>query len=191
MSARDFRVETLTLDQIRAIYAQRMPRDFPPDEIKRLAYIERALSRGEYICYGALDGDAILAYAFFVRKAGRALFDYYAVREDLRDQGIGSRFIQALIEGPLQGLECVLLEVEDPACASDAAERTTRERRLDFYLRNGLWDTGVSAAAFHVPYKLLVLPVGERPSRALVREIYAEMYRLVLPDALFREMIEV
>ena len=45
------------------------------------------MARGEYVCYGAMDGEAILAYAFFVVVGRRALFDYFAVAEELRDRG--------------------------------------------------------------------------------------------------------
>ena len=58
-----FTVETLSLPQIRALYRERMTRDFPPDELKPLAMIEKALARDEYVCYGAVNGGGILAYA--------------------------------------------------------------------------------------------------------------------------------
>ena len=100
-----FTVETLSLAQTRALYHERMTRDFPPDELKPLAMIERALARDEYISYGAVSGGDIWAYAYFVKlkEQGKpyALFDYFAVRQDLRDQGVGSGFLQALISGPL------------------------------------------------------------------------------------------
>ena len=42
-----FTVETLSLPQIRALYRERMTRDFPPDELKPLTMIEKALARDE------------------------------------------------------------------------------------------------------------------------------------------------
>ena len=88
-----FSVETLSLPQIRALYRERMKQDFPPDELKPLAIIEKALARDEYVCYGAVNGNDILAYAYFVKlkEQGKpyALFDYYAVRQDIRDRGVG------------------------------------------------------------------------------------------------------
>ena len=41
-----FSVVTLSLSQVRAVYRERMKDDFPPDEIKPLAMIERAMGRG-------------------------------------------------------------------------------------------------------------------------------------------------
>lgn len=188
-----FSVETLSLPQIRALYRERMKQDFPPDELKPLAMIEKALARDEYICYGAMNGEDILAYAYFVklkeRKKPYALFDYYAVRQNIRDRGVGSRFMQALIAGPLREMDCVLLEVDDPACANTPEEADIRNRRLAFYLRNGLRDADVKATVYGVQFKILTLPVGRALSREEVRQKYAALYRALLPESLFQEKV--
>ena len=188
-------VQLLSLPQVRDLYAERMVRDFPRNELKPLSMIERALARGDYACYGAARGEEVLAYAFFVLQrdgeARCALFDYYAVRADLRDHGVGSAFIQALIEGPLAGLDCVLLEVDDPAFAPNARELEIRNRRLDFYLRNGLSDTAVTAEVFRAPFKVLSLPVGERPTPRLAGRYYAMLYRCMLPTPVYRRAVKI
>lgn len=188
-----FSVETLSLSQVRALYRERMKDDFPPDEIKRLGIIERAMGRGEYICYGAADGEDILAYAFFARlhENGRpcALFDYFAVRRELRGQGVGSRFLQALIAGPLRDMDCVLLEVDDPACANTPEEAEIRNRRLAFYLRNGLRDADAKATVYGVQFKILTLPVGSAVSREEAKRKYAALYRSLLPAREFETRV--
>ena len=209
-----FSVQTLSLSQIRAIYRERMRDDFPPDELKPLVTIERALARNEYVCYGAAEGEDVLAYAYFVKlkedgqqaallaaanaridtqkasfdgygPAPYALFDYFAVRRELRGREVGSWFLQALIAGPLRGMECVLLEVDDPACASTPEEAEKRTRRLAFYLRNGLKDANVKTTVYGVQYKILTLPVGRQVSREEVKRRYAALYRSILPERLF------
>ena len=189
-----FTVEELTLDQLRALYAGRMREDFPPEEIKPLSAIERAWGRGEYVCFGAMAGEEILAYAFFIRLRREekeiALFDYFAVEQEARCSGIGSAFLQALISGFLRRMDAVLLEVDDPACAGDAAERTIRDRRLSFYLRNGLVDTSVTAVVYGVQFRILALPVGPCPAPDAARRMYAAMYRAVMPPKVFaREVL--
>ena len=188
-----FAVETLSLPQIRALYRERMTRDFPPDELKPLAMIEKALARDEYVCYGAVNGGGILAYAYFVmlKENGKpyALFDYYAVRQDIRGQGVGSQFIQALIAGPLRDMDCVLLEVDDPVCAQTQEEAEIRNRRLAFYLRNGLRDADVKATVYGVQFKIMTLPVGSALSREEVRQKFAALYRSLLPARLFQEKV--
>ena len=184
-----FDIRTLTLAEVRRLYNERLKADFPPDEVKTLSVIEDALGRGGYACYGAVRNGGILAYAFFILQGENVLFDYLAVREDMRDTGIGSRFIRALMAGPLAVYDCVLLEVDNPDAAPDEAERLHRERRLRFYLRNGLTDTGVTAVVWHVDYRILSLPVGRGLlSQPETRDIYASLYRSIMPPDIFRRM---
>lgn len=184
-------IRPLTLSQVRAIYVQRMREDFPPDEMKPLARIEELLSEGLYACCGWFDGDRMPAYAFFDVFENSALLDYFAVEKSMRDQGLGSRFLRALIEGPLKDKDCALLEVEDPDCAADAEEKALRLRRLGFYMRNGMIDTGVRATAFHVTFKLLSLPVGRVPVGQAARRAYASIYRAILPGDLYAKMVRI
>lgn len=184
-------IRVLTLPQLRELYAQRMVEDFPPDELKKLDAIERAVGEGKYVCYGFFDGEAILAYACFVRLEASALVDYYAVRRDVRGRGVGSRFIRALIDGPLRGFDCVLLEVDDPDAAPDARELAVRRRRLRFYEKNGLVDTGARATVFHVDFRILALPVGEMPDTAEAERVYAALYRSILPEHVYRRMVRI
>lgn len=188
-----FQISPLSLPQVRAIYPILLAPTFPENELKPLGMIERALKRDEYLCYGAMDGDTALAAAFFVkivRDGGTLmLFDYLAVREDLRCQGIGGRFLQGLLAGPLQGLDAVLLEVDEPACADTEAERDLRNRRLHFYLRNGLHDTHALATVYGVTYRILCLPVGDPLSPDQARRMYAALYHAILPDEIYRERV--
>ncbi|MBR4539072.1 MAG: GNAT family N-acetyltransferase [Clostridia bacterium] len=188
-----FTVEELTLAQIRALYFGRMREDFPPAEIKPLSAIERALTRGEYVCYGAMDGEDILSYAFFIRlREGEkeyALFDYFAVKKEARCMGVGSAFLQTMIAGSLKNMAAVLLEVDDPDCAWDEEERNIRNRRLRFYLRNGLRDTSVTAVVYGVQFRILALPVGTCPSLDDTRHMYADLYRAVMPPKIFASKV--
>ena len=191
-----FSIETLSIEQIRILYEERLRADFPPDELKPLAMIERGFRYGTYICLGAVDaGGEILAYAFFVLLKGAnercALVDYYAVRQDLRDTGIGSRFLRAMIEGKLREIDCVLLEVDYPDDALDEAERIMRLRRLGFYMRNGLRDTSVRAKVFGVRFRILALPVGKVVSPEETLRIYAALYRSILDEKRYTENVRV
>ena len=166
-----------------------MREDFLPAEIKPLSAIERAWNRGKYVCWGAMAGEDILSYAFFIKLQGIALFDYFAVKKEARGTGVGSAFLQALMAGKLSGMDAVLLEVDDPACAADEAERNIRDRRLAFYLRNGLADTAVTAVVYGVQFRILALPVGPCPSPDDTRRMYAALYRAVMPPKIFESKV--
>ena len=188
-----FTVKELALEQVRVLYAGRLREDFPPDEIKPLSAIERAMRRGEYVCFGAMAGEDILAYAFFIRlEKGEkefALFDYLAVKKEARCMGVGSAFLRGLISGPLKNMACVLLEVDDPAFAPDETEQVIRNRRLRFYLRNGLTDTSVTAVVFGVHFRILALPVGQCPAPDETRRMYAALYRAVMPRRIYEREV--
>ncbi len=85
----------LALEQVRVLYAGRLRGDSPPAEIEPRGAIERAMRRGEYVCFGAMAGEDILAYAFFIRlEKGEkefALFDCLAVKKRSALHGRGQR----------------------------------------------------------------------------------------------------
>ena len=186
-----FAIRALTGPQIREVYARRLIEDFPPDERKPLHLIERALSRGKYACHGCFIGDRMAAYAFFAMLEKNALVDYFSVDKSLRDHGLGSRFLQALIDGPLGELDCALLEVEEPDIAPDPNERELRRRRLRFYLNNGLKDTGVRVTVYHVNYRVLALPVGRVPLGEDALSTFLSIYRAMPPERVYAEKMQI
>lgn len=190
-----FHIETLSPEQVRAVYPVLLAPAFPENELKPLSMIEQALKRGEYLCFGAMDGDRTLAVAFFVRIGDGGdtlmLLDYLAVSPGLRCRGIGGRFLQTLIDGPLRGIGTVLLEVDEPAAAESPEDLEIRRRRLDFYLRNGLKDSGVLAEVYGATYRILTLPTGEAPCPDAVRRMYDRLYRAILPPHLFCRWVSI
>ena len=193
-------VRELTREEVRRIWHERMREDFPRNELKPLRMIEGALDRGEYLPLGASlptdgadseAGDRIAAYAFFVTPGDAALFDYLAVRRDLRDKGYGSAFLRSLAP-PLARFRTVLLESDDPDFAPDEGERAHRLSRLAFYEKNGLMDTGVRASVFGAAYRILVFP-GQTgmPDREDTAKLYKELYRTFLPNPVLERMVRI
>ena len=82
-----------------------------------------------------------------------------------------------------------MLEIDDPDCAESPEEKVRREHRRAFYLRNGLYETGVRARVYGVTYRILALPVGERVSPAEARRVYAELYYVILPPKRYAEWV--
>ena len=87
-----YEIRPLSLDEVRDVYHLRMVHDFPRNELKSLGMIEKALKRGNYRCLGMRDGNAILAYSFFVTLESNYLLDYFAVDQSQRGNGLGSFF---------------------------------------------------------------------------------------------------
>lgn len=183
----------LNAAQVTQVYQERMTADFPPDELKPLSRIRQALSEGRYFCAGLFEGEALLAYGFFVilREQGdtELLLDYFAVDAAGRGQGIGSAFLRMLPE-QFPDAGAVLIESESPETAKNDAERILRERRIRFYLHNGCLDSGIRTAVFGVRYQILELPLRNTHTPEQLRQIYAGLYRQILPPEMFRERIQ-
>ena len=192
MSAPAFSVAPLSLEQVRQLYRERLTADFRPEECKPLSRIEQAMRTGKYRSFGAAADGETLAYAFFVTlEGGLWLLDYLAVREDLRGSGLGSAFLRALQETALPADGRVLLETEDPDWAQDAAEREHCLRRLRFYLRSGMTDTGVRAAVWGAEYRVLRFACGPAATADEAAEWYRQLYREILPPPLYRFKVRV
>ena len=176
--------------QVEALYRERLKKDFARNELKPLLSMRRSWERGAYDCYGLFDGEEILGYAFFVRLGNNYLFDYLAIAEEHRDEGLGTLFLRQLADC-LQDADCVVGEVEDPDKAEDEESRAVRERRLQFYLRSGYRQTELRSCVFGAAYRILEVPTGKEHSAEQLREIYTELYRSVLPELFFRTQFRV
>ncbi|MBR2284879.1 MAG: GNAT family N-acetyltransferase [Ruminococcus sp.] len=185
-----YHCESLTNEQISHIYREHMKHDFPSSELKPLAMIRKHLKAGLYRCIGLFRGDELCGYAFLVRinDSGRTyyLLDYFAVLSGMRGQGIGSEFLE-ILKAQLASADIVLCESEAPeGCTGEELE--TRRRRIDFYLRCGLSDTGVKAEVFGVTYVLLSFGSRELSAEA-VQQAYEAIYRSFLPQRIYNRMI--
>lgn len=155
-----------SLEEMKELYDGMLARHFPADEIKPFWKIKDSYEKGEYMGYGLYEHEKdreCLAYAWMcsIPDENWILLDYYAVTEKLRGQGMGSRFLQRFFEECTDGVP-VIIEVEDPDRLTGVPEeqkeqeKAKRLRRISFYLRNGVQETGLRASVFHVPYRIMV-----------------------------------
>lgn len=132
--------------RIRLLYR----RAFPRYERKPFAIIRRMNKEGRTDVWIAEGDGRFAGLATTINGGNTILLDYLAVHEKLRGQGIGSAMLQALLtlyEG--RGL---FVEIE----ATDRDDPTgEKQRRKQFYLRNGLADMHVVAILFGVRMELL------------------------------------
>ena len=176
--------------QIAYLYNTRLKRDFPKNELKSLDAMQRSWLRDAYDCYGLVDGNNVLGYAFFVRRGRDYLLDYLAIVEGHRDEGLGSLFIRQLTDC-IQGADCVVCEVEDPEKAEDGETRRQRDRRRQFYLKNGYRETELTSTVFGVNYRILEIPTGTEHTDEQLCAAYTGLYRSTLPDRFFRTEFKV
>lgn len=178
----------LTISQTDDIYRKMMKKDFPRNELKPLSMIHKALSRKEYLCFGFFDeAENICGYAYFVFRIHEGqrvyMLDYFAVAENMRGMGLGSQFIKMACDS-VYDADYIICEAESPEKASDEEDRIIRDRRIDFYLKNGFRDTGISAFVFGVVYK--ILEFGAEHNEIEMKTAYSGLYRSFLPELLYR-----
>ncbi len=188
----------LTNEQIVSVYNEHMIEDFPPDELKSLEQIQGALELGRYACYGLYADGELAGYVFLERLNNDYLVDYIATFPQKRNGGLGTELLAILrdalkdsdsvigeVEDPafaateeeaLKDSDSVIGEVEDPEFAATEEERSLQTRRLGFYLRNGILDTGVRAVCFGVHYRILTFPTKKQHSMDEIRELYKMQY---------------
>lgn len=172
------------------IYKTRMKHDFTPNELKPLSVILRAWNRNAYECYALREEEEVLGYAFFVREGSNYLFDYFAIEKHHRNSGLGSFFLKQLADC-FRDAECIVVEVEDPDKANSKEEKMLRERRLQFYLRNGYRKKDVTSKVFGADYRILEIPTREEHTAKELIKIYTDLYRSTLPDRFFRTQFKV
>ena len=175
---------------IETLYQTRLQKDFSPDELKPLEFMKNSWLKNAYECYGLFDGSEIAGYAFFVRRERDYLLDYLAIAQERRNEGLGSVFLGQLAEC-MQGAECFICEVENPEAAEREEDRQLRERRLQFYLRNGFREAEFTSVLFGVNYRILELPAGHVHTREELRTAYTELYRSSVPETVFNTRLQV
>ena len=181
-------LKTLTKDQLSDLYNDRMREDFPPSELKPLFVILDAVDKGIYEALGLYDGEEIVGYSCLVKQGNDYLVDYLAIYPEKRNGGIGSILVKLLSEH-MDSTGNIIGEVEDPKYARNEDDRKLRIRRMDFYLRNGCFDTGVRAKCFGVEF--IILRMGKKKlEKQKCWDIYSAIYRSILPKDMYDENIE-
>lgn len=185
-------IRPITKEALKPIYHNHMVNDFPADELKPWSAIHALYDRGIYESYGLYDGSELLAYACLTRQQDEAwyLLDYYAVCAQYRSHGYGSQFITMLWQA-CQHLQGIFVEIEQIDQANDQDERAIRERRRNFYLRNGLKTTSIRTQLFGVHYEMLYMPCAtlQPEDQTLLGEL-TKIYQTIVPAQLYQQNVQ-
>lgn len=185
-------IKRVTLDTARTLYETCLKKDFPPEEVKPFAVIEKMWNRDSYYVYAFYeqtdkeaveaagdDLDRLCAYAFLLadKQKRTLLLDYFAVCQSKRGEGYGSHALFLLCEACRADWNALLIEVEDDEMADiDEQTRTTRRRRISFYSAAGCLMTGVKSLLWDVNYRIMVMPLRDRHAKEHVDEKLCALY---------------
>lgn len=178
----------MALEEAMCVYEQFLVKDFPKDEVKPFSIIRNLMEKGLYHPYGFYEGEQLKAYAWVTRAqdSEMMLLDYLAVCAYDRGQGIGSQCLKMLGHSQIapQGL---IIEAENIDFALNKEQRQIRERRVQFYLRNGLWQTSLHTCVYGVEYLILVM--GKKRESQTVLQDLEKIYHVLLTDEKYQKHV--
>jgi GNAT superfamily N-acetyltransferase len=164
--------------------------------------LEQLLTSGRYRLFAYVDGQEAsgAALLYFAEHPGFVWLDYFAIRSDLRGQGLGGDLFRQIIAATARqnaSPDWLLLEVDDDR-DGDAQHQATCGRRIAFYRRLGarlLENVPYrfpSAFGEPVPMRLMAYPVRsgarltEDELKGMVGEVFLNIHGRSQDDELLR-----
>lgn len=155
-------------DAVKSLYMDA----FPAEERKPFEKMEELEAEGRMELLALTEQEELLGLVFYLITPETAILDYFAILPEKRGMGYGGKAVAAVLERFSDRKLIFEIEQQDPA-AENALER---KRRKEFYLRNGLKETGIFVHVYHTDFELLT-PDGE-----LTYETYVTMLRESMGD---------
>lgn len=161
-------------DQMQALYLEA----FPKCERKPFSLMQETQAKGQVDMWSIMDGETFVGMAVTMKDKDLVLLDYFAIQEEFRGRGYGSRALQLLYRQYEK--ERFFLEIESTQV--DCENKTQRESRKAFYLRNGLQEVGISALVFETQMELLArdCTLNFKEYQEIYEHIYGKMKALMV-----------
>jgi len=151
--------------QVKALYESA----FPANERIPIKHLLDDKIEREFWAY--FDGDTFCGFSNSITHGSITNIVYFAVVPELRSRGYGSKILQAIREKHPDARIVVDIEVEEDS--KDAEELERRNRRREFYTRNGFDSSPVDYVWQGEHYRLLSAggTVNEKEFRDFWKEI--------------------
>lgn len=139
---------------------------FPRVEQKPFPLLRFNQKRGITNIFSIEDNDEFCGLAMTIEYKDRVLLIYFAIAEDKRGTGIGTKALQILLEKYKD--KRLYLEIESTKVPCENYE--SRQKRKKFYLKNGLTELDYGVNLFSVDMEILI------NGKNLSFEEYKELY---------------
>lgn len=175
------------------VYDNHLLADFHESEVKPFSMIEKLIQRNEYKCYGFLEGNSLVGYAYLTKAkdSSSLVIDYLAVCSGNRSNGLGSKFIDILKEKFKENYSSILAEVEDPEASTSREDKENRDRRISFYIRNGFSVSGVKTKVLVDDYRIIKLSLQREMTDSEVTEEIRKVYKTIFSEEFYKKHIHV
>lgn len=183
-------LKVLNLHEIEEIHTKHIPLSFPKDEIRELKNITKLYNSGNYLAIGGYIDGVLKIYGFFVVFDKNYLMDYLAVVEEQKGQGFGTEFLEKIVP-MISPFNLFFLEVEQVEKAPNQEEKLIRQRRINFYKRNGFSLSGIKADVWKVPFAMMYYGENGKFSDDLMEEMSIKLYKTIFPPKTYKEKIRV
>lgn len=173
-------IRKMNLEEFKNIY-MRIEHDFAEGEYAPFAVLAKQLEKGVQKGYIFRYSKKDVAYSICADGCsnGYMLISLLAVYEEFRGQGLGSVFLEALMNGYSQN-QGIIVEVEKPENSRSKEERVLREKRINFYQNAGFYLLpDVDYTIWDVPMHLMVRPL--KASMITINKLLGQiMYEIYL-----------
>ena len=163
-------------------------RDFHPYELRGYRYARREVLGGKAVALAVEAGGAYAGYLIHGKpdRHGLLRIAYLATEPRFRGQHIGEQALTLMRRRYPHS--AIYFEVEDPDFAQSPEDLSIRNRRIEFYRRNGFALTGVCAQVLQDHYRIIA--AGTSDGEAAYREM-AKLYFDMAGEDFFRRHITV
>lgn len=131
---------------------------FPKEERKDFSLMKNLCGEGKCEILALSEGGHLIAFTMSLIGTDYVLVDYLAVSEDFRGVGVGGELIDSLVKH-YSKYKVIIVEIERPWCAKSEKENAVRQKRKDFYLKNGFTELNKNIILMGEKMELLVLPI--------------------------------
>jgi len=124
---------------------------FPPMERKPLAYMKTLTKQKKMVMQAIIEDDSLLGLVVFIQHQHIKILDYFAIVPSYRGCGYGRLALQQILHENQK--YTLILEIEK--LDDNASNALERQKRKQFYLKQGLKETNLYVCLYHVDYELL------------------------------------
>jgi len=179
----------LTLQELHHLHRHELREAFPPEELKPFAAMKKLYRAGVYHPVGAWEGETLVGYALLWEAPQRkyVLIDYLGVTAARRNGGLGAELLR-LLRGKFRSWDGIIVESEAPEGGQSDG---IRQRRMNFYRRNGYTFLRYDCMLFGVHYRVCLCSPNGKGSEEATMAAHQALYGSQFPGWAYRRFIQI